>query len=62
MIMKLKMSTTGKKFDKIYLKAIKDIFSNMWSAVKGGMGWSMKEKGKAQFFGGKLQSPPQSLP
>ena len=36
--MKLKMSTTGKAFDKIYLKAIKDIFSNMWSTVKGGMG------------------------
>ena len=37
MIVSLKMNASGKKFDKISLKAIRDTFSsNMWSVIKKG--------------------------
>ena len=43
-------------FGNIYLKAIRDTFSNMWSAMKGVMGWGMKESARIWFFGGEVQS------
>ena len=54
--MKLKLCTTGKLFGKICLKAVKILFSSMWSAMKRGMGWGMKERGWTQFFGGEWRS------
>ena len=32
-------------FGKIYLKAVRDLFFNILSAVKGGIAWGMKERG-----------------
>ena len=44
----MKMCTTDKIFYKICLKASRDIFFQMLSAIKGGMGWDIKKKGRTQ--------------
>ena len=50
--MKLKLCTTGKLFGKICLKAVKILFPSMWSAMKRGMGWGMKERDELNFLVG----------
>ena len=44
----MKMCTTDKIFGKICLKASRDIFFQMLSAIKGGMGWDIKARGRTQ--------------
>ena len=54
MIVKIKMCTRGKIFGEICLKAI--FFSNIWSAVNGGIGWDLKERGRTQFLVGGFRA------
>ena len=50
-IVQLKMCTTGKFFSKICLKATRNTFFPMLSAVKGEMGCGMEKSEKNKFFG-----------